>query len=231
MTFRQVPSVNKPLSQRVSLGDEIYEAILQRLISLQIPPNEHISVDALVRELGVSQTPIRGALSRLEANGLVVRKHNSGFAAAPMPTAKRFQDLYELRLLLEPQAAALAAGRMSSQQRQKLADLNGRLAGLAKGDVRTGYGSFALIDAEFHDLVAHGSGNELIAESLARLYTHLHLFRLRLHSIVTLSAVREHHEIVAAIMAEDAPAAESAMREHIVESRKRMSPYFDLTPL
>ncbi len=95
-----------------SVGRDVYEALLTQLIELKIAPGERIAVDALVRDFGVSQTPIRAALIRLEAEGLVVRKYNSGYSAAPIPSRQRFQDIYELRLLVEPAAAALATERM-----------------------------------------------------------------------------------------------------------------------
>ncbi|TIV72373.1 MAG: GntR family transcriptional regulator, partial [Mesorhizobium sp.] len=91
-----------------SLAGDVYEAIFAQLMSLKIPPGSRITVDNLVREFDVSHTPIREALGRLEGEGLVVKTHLIGYRAAPQITRRRFDELYELRLLLEPAAAAKA---------------------------------------------------------------------------------------------------------------------------
>src|ERR1044072_6274448 len=88
-----------PRPQR--LGDAVYESVLQKLLSLQIKPAERISVDDLARKLGVSQTPIREALTRLETHGLIGKTHLVGYRAAPQPSQMQFEQLYEARLQLE----------------------------------------------------------------------------------------------------------------------------------
>jgi DNA-binding GntR family transcriptional regulator len=210
------------LGERVrSLGDEVYETLLSQLISLKIAPGMRIAVDALVRELGVSQTPIRAALIRLETEGLVVKTHHVGYSAAPMPSRRRFEQMYELRLQLEPFGAGLAAQRMTDASRQQL-------AAPSADDARVAYGKFAVLDAQFHSWIAEQSGNELLAEALARLYAHTHLFRLRFHSRVTEEAVTEHARIVQALDRRDADGAQAAMRDHILRSRERMAPFFEM---
>src|SRR6202012_3446048 len=103
------PKPAKNSLRRASLENDVYEALLTRLISLKIPPGARINVDALAKDIGVSQTPIRAALVRLEAEGLVVKIHLVGYSAAPLPSRRRFEQMYELRVLLEPVAATRAA--------------------------------------------------------------------------------------------------------------------------
>lgn len=220
---REVPQ--GPIQVRVSLGDAVYDALLSRLISLAIPPGSRIGVDAMVRELGVSQTPIRAALIRLESEGLVVKTHNIGYSAAPLPTPKRFAEIYEMRLLLEPEAAAKAALNMTPEKLAELEKIADTMSSLHSDAASVAYGKFAMHDAHFHDWIAIQSGNELIAEALSRLYAHTHLFRLRFHSHVTADAVHEHAAIIAALKNGNPDASRMAMREHIVKSRDRMSPF------
>ena len=85
-------------------------------MSLRIVPDSRVTIDALARELGVSQTPIRDALNRMEADGLVVRVHHAGYRIPPQITRDRFEDMFEIRLLLEPAAARRAAERASTEQ-------------------------------------------------------------------------------------------------------------------
>ena len=74
-------------------------------------------------------------------------------------------------------------------------------------------------------MIAAGSGNGLIRDSLSKLHAHLHIFRLRFHSEVTQEAYAEHAKLVDALLKRDAAAAESAMRAHIEKSYKRLVPF------
>jgi DNA-binding GntR family transcriptional regulator len=208
------------------LGDEVYNAIYAQLMSLKIPPGGRISVDSLVRELGVSQTPIREALSRLEALGLVVKTHLIGYSAAPQLDKDRLQQLYELRLLLEPFAAGRAAVNMTDEAIEALEKVDKDMRSARNDDPRLAYGEFAQSDSAFHDLIAIGSGNLLIHETLARLHTHVHLFRLFFHARATTDANDEHARIIAGIKQKDSAATEAAMRDHIERSRKRFMVIF-----
>jgi DNA-binding GntR family transcriptional regulator len=199
--------------------EEVFDIIRADIMSLRIPPDSRISIDSLARELDVSQTPIREALSMLEAIGLVSKRHYVGYWSTPQLSRKQVDDLFEVRLLLEPYAARSAAQRMTEQE---LAELRKLIEAMDPGDQPTSYDRFADEDAELHDMIAAGSGNSIIQESLARLHSHLHIFRLRSTSIVALEAHAEHAALAAALLARDGDAAEAAMRHHIERSYARL---------
>ena len=208
------------------LAEEVYDTLLGQLMSQRIVPDSRVTIDALVRELGVSQTPIRDALNRMEAEGLVVRVPNAGYRIPPQITRERFEDMVELRLLLEPAAARRAAERASSEQVAQLKRMLEQMAELAEGDGHLAYGTFGLRDAAFHDLVAASAGNQVVREALARLHTHVHLFRLVYDTEVTYLAMGEHDDVLAGIAARDPDAAAYAMRRHILLSRDRFRRLF-----
>ncbi|MEO5808413.1 GntR family transcriptional regulator [Devosia sp.] len=211
-----------------SLANEVYEAIFSQLMALKIAPGSRITVDNLSRELGVSQTPIREALGRLEGEGLVRKTHLIGFSAAPQISAQQFAELYELRLQLEPNAARRAVAQLTPATLDSLTQAAGVMARRAKsGDERARYSQFARQDAVFHDMVLQSAGNELIREMLAHQHVHFHIFRLMFHSRVTEEALAEHEAIISAFEARDADAAERAMRLHIERSRDRLLPVFE----
>lgn len=217
-----VPSAVAGLLRRPArLGDEVHSAIFARIMSLDIAPGARISVDAMARQLGVSQTPIREALARLESEGLVVKTHLIGYSAAPQLSAKQFTDLYELRLLLEPFAARKCAEIMPDEVIGQLAALCAEMEELSHREGLDAYAQFAQLDMAFHDQIAVSAGNALVVEALSRLHTHVHLFRLLFHVRVTRSAIEEHQKLLAAISARDQAGAEAAMREHIEHSRSR----------
>ena len=101
------------------------------------------------------------------------------------------------------------------------------MAELVEGDGHVAYGAFGLRDAAFHDLVAQSAGNQVVREALARLHTHVHLFRLLYDKQVTYLAMGEHDEVLAAIAARDPDAAAYAMRRHILLSGDRFRRLFD----
>ncbi|WP_454083714.1 GntR family transcriptional regulator [Georgenia sp. Marseille-Q6866] len=212
---------------RGRLADEVYDTLLRQLMSSRIVPDSRVTIDALARELGVSQTPIRDALNRMEADGLVVRVPHAGYRIPPQITRERFDDMLEIRLLLEPAAARRAAERATASQVAELRGLLEEMSQLEEGDGPQAYGAFGLRDAAFHDLVAKSGGNRLVREALARLHTHVHLFRLLYDTQVTNLAMSEHDEILAAIAARDPDQAAYAMRRHILLSGDRFRHLFD----
>jgi DNA-binding GntR family transcriptional regulator len=134
--------------------------------------------------------------------------------------------MLEVRLLLEPAAARRAAERASKEQVSELRRVLDEMAELAEGDVHV-YGAFGLRDAVFHDLVAQSAGNQVVREALARLHTHVHLFRLVYDTQVTYLAMGEHDAVIAAVAARDPDAAAYAMRRHILLSGERFRRLFD----
>lgn len=202
--------------------EEIFGVIRADIMSLAIPPDTRISIDDLARRLGVSQTPIREALSMLEAIGLVTKRHFVGYCSAPQLNRRQLDQLYEARLLIEPFAARCAAERMSDAA---LAEVVAHVEAMTPGESRHSYDRFADQDSELHDLVAAGSGNPIIQETLARLHSHLHIFRLRFHSEVATEAVNEHATLLKALTERDPEAAEAAMRDHIQRSYARLVPF------
>lgn len=210
------------VQRRKGLADDVYGAIFNKLMSLDITPGAHLSVDGLVRELKVSHTPIREALGRLEGEGLVVKTHLVGYSAAPQITRRRFDELYQLRLLLEPDAARHAAPNITESRMRRLRETADQMRRLDSSRERSNYWRFARLDADFHDQIMEIADNELIRATLSHLHAHFHIFRLMFHARVTEEALTEHESLLLALSSGDALGAECAMREHIERSRERL---------
>lgn len=220
-------SAGGTINRQPGLAEAAYEAIFAQLMALKIPPGARITVDNLARELNVSQTPIREALGRLEGEGLVIKTHLIGYSAAPQIARRRFDELYDLRLQLEPEAAQRAARAMDERRLGVLQEVAGVMSRRQGADDRFRYSAFARQDAVFHDRILEFAGNELIRRTLAHQHTHFHIFRLMFHSRVTEEALDEHEALLAAFATADGKAAKRAMREHIERSRDRLLPAFD----
>lgn len=215
----------RAIARAPRMGLNVYDALLGDIMTLKIPPGGRISVDALVRDLGVSQTPVREALTRLEAEGLVVKTHLVGYSAASLLDRKHFEDICDLRLALEPIAARRAAESGNAEAIGLIVARNDQIpSAVAQG---RSYSQFAKGDAEFHDAILAAGANALMGETLARLRVHFHLFRLYFHHRVTKEAVDEHAVIVNCLQAGDGKGAERAMRKHLQRSRERFRVFFE----
>jgi DNA-binding GntR family transcriptional regulator len=212
---------------RVTLADGVYESIKALIMDHAVAPGDRVTIDALARQLGVSPTPVREALARLESDGLVRKRPLAGYTTTPLLTRAQFEELFEMRLLLEPAAAQRAAGAGLSAADTELLRKEADLPDPPPGT--TGYASFAAFtaqDARFHNLVAEVSGNHLLYEAVLRLHAHLHLHRLNFPvAHYGVSAV-EHHRVVDAIAAGDPAGAAAAMRAHLTAARQRHVAHF-----
>ena len=212
---------HRPAGVTATLVDRAYEHMLQMLVTVQIAPGERIAIDKVARQLGISQTPIREALSQLEAEKLVYKLPNIGYRASPEMTRDEVRDLYTLRLLIEPYAAARAAESMDAASLEALREIERDMAGVARQDSR-GFARFAEADMRLHRLIAVGSGNRLIAETIDRLHAHLQIFRSLSSTNAPTEVAAEHKPIIDALIARDPAAAEIAVREHLQRSQERM---------
>jgi DNA-binding GntR family transcriptional regulator len=221
------PGLSRGRSRPQGLADDVYDAIFSQLLALRIAPGSRITVDNLAREFNVSQTPVREALGRLEGEGLVVKTHLVGYNAAPQISRRHFDELYDLRLLLEPEGAQRAARTMDDARLSILRDVAGVMGRKHNGDERLRYSAFARQDALFHDRILEFAGNELIRRTLAHQHAHFHIFRLMFHSRVTEEALEEHEALLSAFAAGDGKKAKRVMRDHIGRSRDRLVPAFE----
>jgi DNA-binding GntR family transcriptional regulator len=215
-----------PLPSRQVLSDSVYEAVKERIMNLTIPPDFRINMDELARELRVSNTPLREALSRLETEGLVTRKQLHGYRTTGLLGERELRELYSVRLLLEPAVAREAAlhadphaleASLGKALRQMM-----ELAHLPKLDrgYHT-YRAFAEEDARFHQAIASASGNQLMASMLAALHAHAHAYRLYFRAGMAPETVKEHLQILDALHDQDPDVAASSMQSHLEASRDR----------
>ena len=205
------------LPKRQVLADDVYDIIKASLLANRIPPESRINLDHLARELGVSNTPIRQALARLESEGLVSKQPYRGFVSSPLLNQTAIEELYDLRLMIEPVTAGRAAERRTDAQGRELrATLT---TPSVDGNDGTPSGQH---DMNFHCQIARVSGNSVVLQHLERILTSMSHFSLYHDRAVAAQAVREHRAILSAIQAGDRSKAQEAMTAHLVASRDRM---------
>ncbi|MGN6324628.1 GntR family transcriptional regulator [Pseudolysinimonas sp.] len=214
------------LQPRQMLADEIYSRLRTLIMSSAIPPGTRINIEEIARQLDVSATPVRESLARLESDDLVLKLPLKGYRTTELLTERQVDELYDLRLMIEPPSAARAA---KAHDAAAVAEVRREVDGATgiAGDEEISYQELSVHDTRFHDLVLRAAGNETVRQAFARTHAHLHVTRLAYRGTYGAHTIREHAAITSAIEAGDARAAEKAMRVHIEGSRARVLSAFD----
>src|SRR5690554_255271 len=195
------------------LTDIVFQRLLQRIYSGNMPPGMVINEVALAREFGVSRGPVREAVRRLQGIQIVSREPYLKARVVEL-SAETALELFQMRMGLEGMACVLASERMSDEDiEQLLRDLEieheRRLHGR---EVEAGW------HFDLHDRIVRGSGNQRIIAALCEdLYHLLNIYRRHSGSVLERKedAFDEHWQIVTAIRSRNARLAESLMRSHI----------------
>jgi DNA-binding GntR family transcriptional regulator len=209
--------------RRHALADQVYDRLMADLVDGRLEPGSPLRIDGLARELGVSQTPVREALTRLEGTGLVTRLPFKGYRMAPPFSLDDLRQLSEARRVIEPANAWLAAGaptpELCAGLEQDLADLEGARRGPSFADFR-GYWE---ADERFHQRIAEHSGNKYLFRAHAALGGQLQRYRLFGGRGVTdfTPTLKEHRNIAEAIRLGDPDRAREAMDMHIANVWER----------
>jgi DNA-binding GntR family transcriptional regulator len=208
-----------------STGDRIYRAIKDEIVALRIPPGTMLDESRLAEQYGVSRTPVREALRRLEQDGLIVTVPRRGsFVAAP--SIEDVIEIDQVRLVLEPLAARQAAGRIDGEA---LDAIEARLEAIGQTDGAE-ENRLALLeaDSELHDLIMRAAGNRCLREIVVSLHNRISSVRLISTASRFRVAIAEHRELIAALRAGDPEASEEAMRRHLRAARVNRDRLFDL---
>lgn len=200
--------------------DGAYEHLKRLILTGGLAPGEELREGALTESSGFGRTPVREALRRLVQEGFVEVRPRQGYRVSVVTLAS-VRDLFEMRLLLEPAAAELAATRASQEDLAALHDLAHE--SYVPGDPHS-YERFLERNREFHVSVAKAAGNERLASTLRVLLEEMQrLFFISLSSDGTaVELVHEHHELHDALLARDATRARQVVIDQIEASRSRV---------
>lgn len=202
----------RPARRRQPLPEQIYRTLVRKIASGAIDPAGHLTETRLAAWFGVSRTPVREALVRLRREGLLQRTPPSP-GGTPI-SREDLDEIMELRLLVDPFAAARAAERATPQD---LAELDAARDAEARAASLSGTYRFAIANHQFRQCLLRVAGNRRLAEVASRYDVQLHALRLRtLRSRVHRDVVLDgHRALVEAVRAGDPVGAESAMRDLI----------------
>jgi DNA-binding GntR family transcriptional regulator len=196
-----------------------YHLIKEKIITLELAPSSVIDEQALMKELGLGRTPIREALQRLGAEGLVNIVPRRGMFVTDISITD-LQKIFEVRTVLTGFSARLAAQRATTDQIAQMERVLRDLEQVQSGDYRV----LIDIDRRFQRLLYQAAGNDILAESLDRLYDlSLRIWYLVLHQLGDVrDAIEQHRQVAEALKARDGARAEALIQQHIVQFQQKI---------
>ncbi len=209
LEFQMPVPENRGMVERHLLRDTAYEALCDAIVDGTLAPGERLRDNELCQWLGLSRTPVRGALARLEDDGLVETVPQRFTRVLPLEP-QRAHDLFPVLAVLHGLATELAVSRLRPADIQALNEANDEfIAALAATKPRAVYDA----DDRFHGVFVRVAGNEHVTGTLDRLAPQLH--RLELHTASHLPGSRsiaQHQVIVSRAASGDAAGAATAVR-------------------
>ena len=208
-----IPDVLQMNNEYLPLRDVVFLTLRQSILKGELLPGERLMEIQLSNRLGVSRTPIREALKKLELEGLVLMIPRKGAVVAGI-TQKSLRDVLEVRRALEELAIDLACQRMSREAIEKLSEAEAVFReAVKKADPMI----IANADEAFHDIIFAGSGNDKLVLMLNNLREHMYRYRLEYVKNPAQWAllVEEHEKILLAVQKRDASLARDIIRLHI----------------
>ncbi len=208
-----------PEGEAATLADQAYLAIRHLIVTLELPPGAAIKEPELTEQLGIGRTPVREALRRLALERLVDVFPRRGMVVTTVDI-RDLARLCEVRAVLEPEAARLAADRATGADLEQINVLRAELAGGGRTDDRV----LIDLDERIHRTIYRAAHNQLLEETLEWYYTHaLRIWMLALDETEGLgAAVQEHADLLEAVARGNGKRAEALMLAHVLDFEEAM---------
>ena len=213
-------SLPTPTLEKRSYRDDIYSYLRTQIVEGILEPEQKLRDADLAVQLGVSRTPVREALRRLEDEGLVQTKQNAWTRVAPVTRALA-ERIYPILRVLEGLALELAAPHLDKTDLSAMRDLNAQVrAALNTGDARAA----ALLDSQLHERFITACPNPELQGIIRTLK--INQIRLEIHywrggSTHPLQSVAEHETMIAALEQGDLSAAQTALEGNYTRALER----------
>ena len=201
------------MDEYLPLRDVVFKTLRQAILKGELEPGERLMEIQLAERLGVSRTPIREAIRKLELEGLVLMIPRRGAEVAKI-SEKNLRDVLEVRRSLEELAIDLACQRIQEEELETLREAQKEFAAaVAAGDAM----EIAQTDEKFHEIIYSGTGNQKLMQILSNLREQMYRYRLEYIKDANKRQILlvEHEQILKALSLRHVQEAKLAVREHI----------------
>lgn len=207
------PNFNVTMNEYLPLRDVVFNTLRQAILRGELKPGERLMEIQLANKLGVSRTPIREAIRKLELEGLVLMIPRKGAEVADI-TEKSLKDVLEVRKALEELAVRLACDKITAEEIQELKDAAEAFEETLK---RKDVTEIAEADVRFHDVIFTATDNQKLIQLLYNLREQMYRYRVEYlkKEEVHPQLLREHQEIIEHIEANNKEEATEILCRHI----------------
>lgn len=222
------PLRERSLSQRYATARQVaLEVIRDRIISGHLKPGARLDIGVLSREIGVSHIPIREALNTLEAEGLIVISPHRSIRVSDL-TSEMLQEIYTIRLRLEPFAAGIGTIKMTEARLKELENLIKKMHKLtedsSQGDddaVEPSIRELSQVNRAFHFVLYESSGLRRLCRILSALWddSQRYIITYIRRRVWRVRALEEHEEIYRAVQKRDAAQVETLIAKNLESTR------------
>lgn len=193
--------------------DYVYQTLRSQILSGGLQAGTRLVEESTARLLGVSRTPVRDAIFRLETERLVTRDARGGTVVASL-TPEEIEDIYAVRSSLEGLAARLAVRTMSPRDHLRLEHVQAKLE---EATEQERFDDLTVLDLHFHDVILRSTRNQTLISFMEQLHTGLS--RVDASTLAypgrAAEAMREHRSLIAALKSGNARQAEQVARKHM----------------
>ncbi|MGE3268965.1 MAG: GntR family transcriptional regulator [Chloroflexota bacterium] len=220
MTDRPDRPERGALTGSAAAGDGVYEALRAAIVSKRLMPGDRLAEEQLAKQFGVSRTPVREALLRLETEQFATRVARRGLVVRPIPE-REVLEVYAVRSALDGLAASLAADQATPPDRARLRWLSQQIGDAAS---QSDFAKMAELNIEFHEAVCDAAHNGMLLLFMRQIHDWVRRFGSTdttfAHPGRAEQAILEHERIVDAIEAGDGDLAGNLAREHMNRARE-----------
>jgi DNA-binding GntR family transcriptional regulator len=213
-----------PQITRSRISERVYRVLKRQILRKQFAPGERLNLAEMSQQMKVSRTPLNTALHRLAIEGLIeIIPHSGTYITDPTP--KDIEEAFDVRRVLESDAAELTAQRVTVPQLERLRDMVGEARELASGaDRATAYQEYLELDHGFHRLIVEFSGNEQLNKLWEQVNVHVQAARIRYkrtYKELDLD-LTEHDAILKALTDGSSPGVRHWLEHHIERSKQAL---------
>ncbi|MGE0845436.1 MAG: GntR family transcriptional regulator [Flavobacteriaceae bacterium] len=202
--------------------EESYQTIRKAILRGDYPSGMHLKEADLAATLGVSRTPVREALRRLDAEGLVAVTPNSGTRVATW-NQSTVREIFELRAIVESYCAGLAANKINDEQVAELHAIVDAMEGLLDCDTKDGVDQLAALNNQFHAIVLEAADNRHLSAFLPGLIDITVVLKTytRYSRDELLRSCRQHRDLIEALENRDERWSSAVMSLHLLTARSK----------
>ena len=211
--------------ERKSLGEHVFESLKQSIIQGKITAGEWLVESHIAETLGISRTPVREAIHKLEREGLIERQPRGGFTVLGL-NRNDIEETFGIRSVLEGYAARLAAEK---HKKEELAPLEKKIEEFQNALERKKMDVLPVINTEFHDMLYALSKSPKLVHMINGLQDQIYRYRelILKEKRFAVTSNRDHFELLKLIRKRDVEGAEHLVRDHILRGQEMVLKEYD----